>query len=109
MTDEPITEAWCRKHLEDNGYQTNEDNVAVEFIIAKCSNGSDAMIAFNTFRPSQKDVARCFVSNFYVSHIKTVGDLLALVSALGFADNVPWTQLRAAMRSEPNGGNNDAN
>lgn len=100
MIGEPLTEAWCRKHLK--GYETKEDDVSVEFVVAKCSNGSDAMVAFSKSRPSQKDFPRCFVSNFYVECIKTVGDVLALVSALGFANNAPWTQLTAAMRSEPN-------
>lgn len=87
-----LTEEWCRSNLTANGYETKEDNVAVEFVLAKCSNDSDAMVAFNKSRPSQKDFPRCFVSNFYVEHVKTVEDLKKLVRALGFGNEAPWKE-----------------
>ncbi len=29
-----LTEDWCRKNLQAKGYETKEDNVAVEFVVA---------------------------------------------------------------------------
>lgn len=84
-----LTEDWCRNNLQARGYTTKEDSVSVEFVVAKCSNGSDAIVTFNKSRPSQKDFPRCFVSNFYVEHIKTVDDLQKLVCALGFGTEAP--------------------
>lgn len=88
-----LTEQWCRDNLQVLGYETREDNVAVEFVVAKCSNGSDAMVAFNKSRPSQKNFPRFFVSNFYVEHVKTVDDLKKLVCALGFGNEAPWKEV----------------
>lgn len=93
-----LTEEWCRKNLE--GYEIKEDAVAVEFVVAKCSNGSDAMVAFDKSRPSQKDFPRCFVSNFYVEHVKTVDDLRKLVLALGFGNDRPWKLEREQVPSD---------
>lgn len=105
MRDEPLTEQWCRKHLEDYGYKTREDVTAVEFVVAQCSNGSDAMVAFSKSpsRPSQKNTPKCFVSNFYVERIKTVGDLSDLACALGYGNCLPWSDLAAAPMSETKG------
>lgn len=100
MISEPLTEAWCRDNLK--GFETKEDDVSVEFVVAKCSNGSDSMVAFSKSRPSQKDFPRCFVSNFYVERIKTVGDLLALVNALGFGATRPWLELTSDATTERN-------
>ena len=84
-----ITEEWCRKNLQTRGYETREDSNAVEFVIAKCDNGSDVIVAFNRWEKSL-DNPRVFVSNFYVEHVKCVDDLKKLVIALGFGNNAPW-------------------
>ncbi len=85
-----LTLQWCRDNLQANGYETREDNVAVEFVVAKCSNGSDAIVAFNKSRPSQKDKPRVFVGNFFVEFIEDCEDLRRLVVAMGFGDKKPW-------------------
>ena len=84
-----LTEDWCRKNLQANGYETKEDSNAVEFVVAKCSNGSDAIVAFNRWEKHLVN-PRVFVSNFYVEHVKTVDDLRKLVRALGFGNDRPW-------------------
>ena len=98
MISELLTLEWCREHLK--GYETKEDKVSVEFVVAKCSNGSDSIVAFNKARPSLKHVPRCFVSNFFVERIRTVGDLRDLVCALGFGNCSPWLELTAAPMTE---------
>jgi len=102
-----LTEDWCRKNLQAKGYESKEDNVAVEFVFAKCSNGSDAMIAFNKTYKSLKDFPRVFVSNFYVEHVKTVDDLKKLVCALGFGNDTPWKE-EAILQTECEFCNNPA-
>lgn len=92
-----LTEQWCRDNLQVLGYETREDDVSVEFVVAKCDNGSDAMIAFNKVRPSRKDVPKVFVSNFYVEHVRTAADLRSLVKAMGFGNDAPWKIEREEM------------
>ncbi len=83
-----LTLQWCLDNLQ--GYETREDANAIEFVVAKCTNGSDAIVAFNRWEKS-KDKPRVFVSNFYVEHVQTIDDLMKLVCALGFGDNAPWS------------------
>ena len=87
-----LTLEWCRKNLQSRGYETREDDSAVEFVFAKSDHGSDAIITFNKRRRSLKDVPKCFVSTFYVEHVKSVDDLRLLVRALGFGNDRPWKE-----------------